>query len=76
LDTHFTAVFSYWNVGRFGGIGGIILTIQNLRKFVGIVALILFCFQGVLDTNWSSIKPVLKEVLHYHFRRSILQQYR
>lgn len=43
------------------GIGGIIFNDPKLAQFVGIVALNFILFSGGLDTNWSSIKPVLKE---------------
>ncbi|WP_047417475.1 potassium/proton antiporter [Cellulophaga sp. Hel_I_12] len=43
------------------GIGGINFNDPKLAQFIGIVALNFILFSGGLDTNWSSIKPVLKE---------------
>lgn len=43
------------------GIGGINFNDPKLAQFIGIVSLNFILFSGGLDTNWSSIKPVLKE---------------
>lgn len=42
------------------GIGGIHFNNAQLAQFIGIVALNFILFSGGLDTNWQSIKPILK----------------
>ncbi len=42
------------------GIGGIYFDNPVFAQFVGITALNFILFSGGLDTNWSSVKPVLK----------------
>lgn len=43
------------------GIGGIRFDDPKAAQFVGLVSLNFILFSGGLDTNWNSIKPVLKE---------------
>lgn len=43
------------------GIGGIRFDNPKIAQLIGIVSLNFILFSGGLDTNWSSIKPVLKE---------------
>lgn len=45
------------------GIGGIHFDDPKLAQFIGIVSLNFILFAGGLDTDWISIKPVLKEGL-------------
>ncbi|MEO6681240.1 MAG: potassium/proton antiporter [Ginsengibacter sp.] len=41
------------------GIGGIHFDDPKITQFIGIVALNFILFSGGLDTNWSSVKPIL-----------------
>ncbi|MFY0712499.1 potassium/proton antiporter [Seonamhaeicola sp. NFXS20] len=43
------------------GVGGIMFDDPKIAQFIGIVSLNFILFSGGLDTNWNSIKPVLKE---------------
>ncbi|WP_034923389.1 potassium/proton antiporter [Gillisia sp. CAL575] len=43
------------------GIGGIRFDDPKLAQFIGIVSLNFILFSGGLDTNWSSVKPILWE---------------
>ncbi|MEQ9216858.1 MAG: potassium/proton antiporter [Cyclobacteriaceae bacterium] len=43
------------------GIGGIHFDNSEIAQFIGIVALNFILFSGGLDTNWNSIKPILRE---------------
>lgn len=43
------------------GIGGIYFDNPQIAQFTGIVSLNFILFSGGLDTNWSSVKPILKE---------------
>lgn len=43
------------------GIGGIKFDDPKLAQFIGIVSLNFILFSGGLDTNWKSVKPILKE---------------
>ncbi|HLU85888.1 MAG TPA: potassium/proton antiporter, partial [Vicingaceae bacterium] len=43
------------------GIGGIHFNNPKIAQFIGIVSLNFILFSGGLDTNWSSVKPILKE---------------
>ena len=43
------------------GIGGIYFDDPQIAQFIGIVALNFILFSGGLDTNWSSVKPILRE---------------
>jgi potassium/hydrogen antiporter len=43
------------------GIGGIRFDNPKLAQFIGIVSLNFILFSGGLDTNWTSVKPILKE---------------
>ena len=43
------------------GIGGIYFDNPSVAQFIGVVSLNFILFSGGLDTNWSSIKPVLWE---------------
>lgn len=45
------------------GLGGIRFDDPKLAQFIGIVSLNFILFSGGLDTNWSSVKPILKEGL-------------
>ena len=43
------------------GIGGIHFYDPQIAQFIGIVSLNFILFSGGLDTNWTSVKPVLRE---------------
>lgn len=43
------------------GIGGIRFDNPKQAQFIGIVALNFILFSGGLDTNWNSIKPILRQ---------------
>ncbi|MCL4261682.1 MAG: potassium/proton antiporter [Anaerolineae bacterium] len=43
------------------GPGGIYFDDPALAQFLGVIALILILFSGGLDTEWASVRPVLKE---------------
>lgn len=43
------------------GIGGINFDNPKIAQFIGIVSLNFILFSGGLDTNWSSVKPILRE---------------
>ncbi|WP_100615860.1 potassium/proton antiporter [Confluentibacter citreus] len=43
------------------GIGGIHFNDPKIAQFIGIVALNFILFSGGLDTNWKSVKPILRE---------------
>lgn len=43
------------------GIGGINFNSPQIAQFIGIVSLNFILFSGGLDTNWTSVKPILKE---------------
>ncbi|MGJ8593787.1 MAG: potassium/proton antiporter [Aquaticitalea sp.] len=43
------------------GLGGIHFDDPKLAQFIGIVSLNFILFSGGLDTNWTSVKPILKE---------------
>ncbi len=43
------------------GVGGIQFDDPQIAQFIGIVSLNFILFSGGLDTNWSSVRPVLKE---------------
>jgi len=45
------------------GIGGIQFDNPQMAQFIGIVSLNFILFSGGLDTNWSAVKPILKEGL-------------
>lgn len=45
------------------GIGGINFDNPQVAQFIGIVALNFILFSGGLDTNWTSVKPILREGL-------------
>jgi cell volume regulation protein A len=45
------------------GIGGIQFDKPEIAQFIGIVSLNFILFSGGLDTNWKSVKPILKEGL-------------
>jgi hypothetical protein len=44
------------------GIGGIHFDNPQIAQFIGIISLNFILFSGGLDTNWTSVKPILKEV--------------
>ncbi len=43
------------------GIGGIHFDNPKVAQFIGVVSLNFILFSGGLDTNWDSVKPILKE---------------
>jgi len=43
------------------GIGGIQFDNPQIAQFIGIVSLNFILFSGGLDTNWRSVKPILRE---------------
>ncbi|MBL1215478.1 MAG: potassium/proton antiporter [Ignavibacteriae bacterium] len=43
------------------GIGGINFDNPQMAQFIGIVSLNFILFSGGLDTNWTSVKPILRE---------------
>lgn len=43
------------------GIGGIHFDDPKIAQFIGVVSLNFILFSGGLDTNWASVKPILKE---------------
>ncbi len=43
------------------GIGKINFNNPEMAQFIGIIALNFILFSGGLDTNWKSVKPILKE---------------
>lgn len=43
------------------GIGNIYFDDPKLAQFIGVVSLNFILFSGGLDTNWSAVKPILKE---------------
>ncbi|NJB82687.1 potassium/proton antiporter [Wenyingzhuangia aestuarii] len=43
------------------GIGGIQFDDPKITQFIGIVSLNFILFSGGLDTNWNTVKPILKE---------------
>ncbi|MGV8879620.1 MAG: potassium/proton antiporter [Sphingobacteriaceae bacterium] len=43
------------------GIGGINFDNPQIAQFIGIVSLNFILFSGGLDTNWISVKPILRE---------------
>ena len=45
------------------GIGGIQFDNPQIAQFIGIVSLNFILFSGGLDTQWSSVKPILREGL-------------
>lgn len=45
------------------GIGGIHFNDPKIAQFIGIVSLNFILFSGGLDTNWTAVKPILREGL-------------
>jgi potassium/hydrogen antiporter len=45
------------------GVGGINFNNPQIAQFIGIVSLNFILFSGGLDTNWTSVKPILREGL-------------
>ncbi len=45
------------------GIGGINFDNPEIAQFIGIVSLNFILFSGGLDTNWTAVKPILREGL-------------
>lgn len=45
------------------GIGGIIFNDPKLAQFIGVVSLNFILFSGGLDTDWISVKPIVREGL-------------
>ncbi|WP_445734466.1 potassium/proton antiporter [Mariniflexile sp.] len=43
------------------GIGGIHFNDPKLAQFIGVVSLNFILFSGGLDTNWTAVKPILRE---------------
>lgn len=42
------------------GIGGICFNDPKVAQFIGVISLNFILFSGGLDTNWKSVKPILK----------------
>jgi cell volume regulation protein A len=56
----------FLGVGMLAGVDGVIginFNDPKTAQFIGIVSLNFILFSGGLDTNWSTVKPVLKEGL-------------
>jgi Kef-type K+ transport system membrane component KefB len=47
------------------GIGGIHFDNPAAAQFIGIVALNFILFSGGMDTDWRSVKPILRRVSHF-----------
>lgn len=45
------------------GIGGIVFNDPRITQFIGIFALNFILFSGGLDTDWKSVKPIMKQGL-------------
>ncbi|MCG2462332.1 potassium/proton antiporter [Flavobacteriaceae bacterium F89] len=45
------------------GIGGIHFNDPKIAQFIGVVSLNFILFSGGLDTNWNTVKPILREGL-------------
>lgn len=45
------------------GIGGINFDNPQIAQFIGVVSLNFILFSGGLDTNWASVRPILREGL-------------
>ena len=45
------------------GIGGIRFDDSKIAQFIGVVSLNFILFSGGLDTNWTTVKPILREGL-------------
>ncbi len=45
------------------GIGGIFFDDPKIARFIGVVSLNFILFSGGLSTNWTSVKPILREGL-------------
>lgn len=45
------------------GLGGIQFNDPKIAQFIGIVSLNFILFSGGLDTNWNTVKPILREGL-------------
>jgi cell volume regulation protein A len=45
------------------GVGGIFFDDPKIAQFIGIVSLNFILFSGGLSTNWTSVKPILREGL-------------
>lgn len=45
------------------GVGGIHFDNPSIAQFIGIVSLNFILFSGGLDTNWTSVKPILRQGL-------------
>jgi cell volume regulation protein A len=43
------------------GVGGIYFDDPSIAQSIGIVALVLILFSGGLDTQWSSVRPIVRE---------------
>ncbi|HOS85185.1 MAG TPA: potassium/proton antiporter [Bacteroidales bacterium] len=43
------------------GIGGIYFDNPNVAQFIGIIALNFILFSGGLDTDWNTIKPIMRQ---------------
>ena len=60
------ALLLFLGVGMLAGseaIGGIYFDDPGIAQFVGVIALVFILFSGGLDTEWKSIRPVLKQGL-------------
>ena len=47
------------------GPGGIYFDDASLAQSIGVIALVVILFSGGLDTEWKSVRPVLKDCLLY-----------
>ena len=60
------ALLLFLGIGMFigsDGVGGIIFNDPKLAQFIGVVSLNFILFSGGLDTDWISVKPIVKEGL-------------
>src|SRR5690606_37752437 len=43
------------------GLGGITFDDPQIAQLIGVISLNFILFSGGLDTNWKSVKPIMKE---------------
>lgn len=58
------ALLLFLAIGMFAGsegVGGVYFDNPKAAQFIGIVALNFILFSGGLETNWTSVKPILRE---------------
>ena len=68
------ALLLFIGVGVFAGSegpGGIYFNDPQLAQAIGIIALVFILFSGGLETNWVSVKPVIKASSRFVDGRSI-----